>query len=338
MTDRDSERALVTLLADGRPHGLQQTCERLASSWANIDALIGSLARKGLQIERQGRETIRLPWPIQLLDEDRIREALAEEVDASLWGLEVLWCTDSTNSRLMARAAPGGAFACFAEFQTAGRGRQARPWRAPLGGGLCMSVSYALPEQSRDLAAIGLVAGVAVRNALKKCGAADLQLKWPNDLMWQKRKVGGLLSELRSDARNDAGNKAQKFHRLVVGVGINYRLDAAARTEISRLGGLAPADIEEVCGGKLPDRNVLAAQIAGELLQSFKIFTEAGFEPFASAWRAVDACKDAPVVVTMQSRKLDGVARGIDASGALQLDVGGKITRIVSAEVSMRPA
>ena len=82
----------------------------------------------------------------------------------------------------------------------------------------------------------------------------------------------------------------------------------------------------------------MAAAVLQELIQALSTFVHEGFEPFVSAWRAVDACKDAPVIVSMQSGKLDGVARGIDASGALQLEVDGNITRIVSADVSMRPA
>ncbi len=334
MTDESKERALVTLLADAQMHSADEIANHLSLPVAELSELIDGLAQKGLEINSDDHLGLRLARPLELLDEQSIRAALGKDDNASVSELDILWCTDSTNSRLMAKPTPavGCLRVCLAEFQSAGRGRQQRIWRAPLGGGLCMSVSWALENLTEHVATAGLVAGVAVRNALEQCGVEGLQLKWPNDLVRGNRKLGGLLLEVRGATSKESHAAA----RLVIGIGLNYFLNATDRAEITGLGGLEPGDIVAACKNGAPDRNALAAAVLTELLAALKTFSLDGFAPFADAWRAADACKDAPVEVTMDSQRLTGVARGIDASGALQLDKDGDITSIVSAQVRLR--
>ncbi|NNF66799.1 MAG: biotin--[acetyl-CoA-carboxylase] ligase [Gammaproteobacteria bacterium] len=332
MIDYDKEQRLAKLLADARPYSLIEFGERLDLSPQHVGKYLKRLAEKGLHVEGKEGEFIRLTRPLVFFDERLIREKLPRDVNVSLPSLEILWCTDSTNAQLMTRRQVNSGHVCLAEYQTAGRGRRQRPWRAPIGGGICMSYAVTFPKQARDVATTGLVAGVAVRDALEKSGARGLKLKWPNDLVWRNRKVGGLLCELRSD-----GGSAHS-HTVIIGIGLNYWLDGGAREDISGLGGLEVADLQEAFAGAVPDRNDLVAAVLCGLTEAMRTFHSDGFAPFVNSWRAADAYRDEPVVVTTSSQSLDGIARGIDETGALQLDVNGTITSIVSAQISMRPA
>jgi hypothetical protein len=116
--------------------------------------------------------------------------------------LEIVFEVDSTNSRLLAASPPpyGAAHVCICELQSAGRGRRGRRWIAPFGASVAMSLAWAFRDAARDLPALSLAVGVAVARALARVGAQGVRLKWPNDLWFEDRKIGGVLIDLRAEA------------------------------------------------------------------------------------------------------------------------------------------
>ena len=139
---------------------------------------------------------------VELLDGPLIRAQLQPRHEARLHACEVLSAVDSTNSRLLAGTPPpyGCADVCLAEAQHAGRGRRGRSWMTPPGAAIAMSVGWAFRAAGRDLQALSLAVGVAAARALVRSGARGVALKWPNDIWFEDRKVGGILVEMRSDA------------------------------------------------------------------------------------------------------------------------------------------
>ncbi|MEM7763530.1 MAG: biotin--[acetyl-CoA-carboxylase] ligase [Pseudomonadota bacterium] len=142
----------------------------------------------------------------------------------------------STNTWLNEREAlpTGRAEVALALHQTAGRGRRGKTWQAPSGSGLCVSVAYqfdAMPEQP---GAISLALGVAIGRVLEQLGAGEILLKWPNDLVWQDRKLGGILVE--SSARGGG-------FRVVAGVGINVALPAPFTLDSTQGWSKGPVDL-----------------------------------------------------------------------------------------------
>ncbi len=105
---------------------------------------------------------------------------------------------------------------CLAEFQHAGRGRRGRRWIAPLGGGLCLSVGWQFADTPPELSALTLAVGVVARRALAAVAGVDVGLKWPNDLVLDARKLGGILLELTAEAQGGC--------YVVAGIGINVSL------------------------------------------------------------------------------------------------------------------
>src|ERR1700740_279764 len=111
----------------------------------------------------------------------------------------------STNSVLLAEKGLARPVLLVADQQTAGRGRRGRRWPAAPGGGLTLSLALAMLRHRRELAALPLVAGVAVARALHALGVTRAALKWPNDILVDGAKLGGILVETKSNGRSDNG-------------------------------------------------------------------------------------------------------------------------------------
>ncbi|HEU0225687.1 MAG TPA: biotin--[acetyl-CoA-carboxylase] ligase [Steroidobacteraceae bacterium] len=261
------------------------------------------------------------------LDAEAIRRALPAWPLERLRRLEVHEELDSTSDRLLAVTdlPPGRFDACLAEFQTAGRGRRGRQWLAPRASGLCLSVNWSFREAPAALSALSLAAGVAVLRALSCLGVGDLALKWPNDIVHGGRKLGGVLVDLRGEAAGPA--------YVVVGIGINVRLPAATRAAIAA-GGFEAADLASL--GSPVSRNALAAALVAELALMLEEFATRGMAAFADEWRGADALAGRPVRVLQDGREFEGLARGVDADGALLVDAPGGRHRVLSGEVSVR--
>lgn len=332
---------LIGLLADGAFHSGQHLARRLDVSRTAVWKALNGLEDLGVELERTPRRGYRwtlgaadgLQPAFELLRARTIESAIDRKHIERLRRLEVLFDTDSTNSRLLAvQDLPAGrSDACLAEHQSAGRGRRGRQWIAPFGGSLCLSVSRLFPETPRQLSALSLAAGVAVLRALQRFDGQGLGLKWPNDLMFQSRKLGGILIELRAEAAGPV--------YVVIGIGVNLQLTAAARRNIHTSmheHAMNPAALAEAIR-RLPGRNALAAAMIEELLAAFDEFGRTGFRSFVQEWGAADAFAARPVFLLAGADAYKGIARGVDEEGALLLETPGKLLRFTSGEVSLRP-
>jgi BirA family biotin operon repressor/biotin-[acetyl-CoA-carboxylase] ligase len=243
-------------------------------------------------------------------------EALWEAVVPLLPGftVEILPEVDSTNTELMRRARAGRVepVLLVAEAQTAGRGRLGREWHSAPGASLTFSLG--LPLAPADWSGLSLAVGVSLAESLHPA----IRLKWPNDLWWQDRKLGGILIETAV-----AGNQ----RHAVIGVGLNIALPPAP-------GGLsAPA---AALRKLLPAIDAPGAleRVFEPLVRSIQRFENAGFTPFADAFRERDVLVGRDVQL---SDGQQGVARGVDETGALLVHTATGLQRITSSEVSVRP-
>ncbi len=236
---------------------------------------------------------------------------------------EAVASIDSTNTELMRRARAGvlPPTLLVAEAQTAGRGRLGRAWiSGPIAGGpvraglQALTFSLGLCLAPRDWSGLSLAVGVSVARALHPA----LQLKWPNDLWLDGRKLGGILIE----TAQLAGQRC-----AVIGVGINLRPPDAAGLSVP------PASLQEL----LPDCDAATAlaRIVPELLAALRSFEAQGLAPFQAEFHARDLLRGRTVVLSDGS---SGTARGIDAGGGLLVHTPAGMTTITSSEVSVRPA
>jgi BirA family transcriptional regulator, biotin operon repressor / biotin---[acetyl-CoA-carboxylase] ligase len=322
---------LLQALAPGELVSGEALGEALGISRAAVWKAVQRLVALGLEVDALPGRGYRLAAPLELLDAARIRTALpAGGQGARIGLLEVLTFTDSTNARVLAEALPVGELvACLAEYQSAGRGRRGRRWLAPPGGGLCLSVCGRLPAAPVDYATLPTSVGVACAMVLERHGITGIRLKWPNDLLLGEAKLGGILIELRGEAQGPA--------TVAVGLGLNLRLGAATRAAIAAAGGLPPAELCGAGSGPPPGRNALAAALVGAIADSLARAPAGLSDTLLEGWRRRDALQGLRVRVEGAGGERTGIARGVDRSGALLLELAdGAQQRVTAGEVTLR--
>ena len=271
-----------------------------------------------------------LSRPLDRLSLERIRAALSDDTARRTSTLEVFSELDSTNAHLLRAPAPapGCLAAVLAAFQLAGRGRRGRSWSMPFGGGIGLSVAWTFRETRGDLPALSLAAGVVTRRAIEAMTGRAPALKWPNDLVWNDRKLGGILVETAARRRGTC--------HVVVGVGVNVSMDAEDLCTVSDWRGGA-VDLARMTAGRPPSRNELAARLIEGYLKLFRVFETSGFGGYLDAFLEADYLRRRHVVVTCGPNRVSGVVVAVDAGGALIIETETGTQRIVSGDVSVRP-
>ncbi len=320
---------LLALLADGELHSGSWLAAELRQTQATVCKEVERLRSLGIAVQAAAHQGYRLSNGVELLDARRLGAELGAQQKSRLHRLELLFEVDSTNTRLLGAAAPhpGSADVCMSELQHVGRGRLGRRWIAPFGAGVSMSLSWTFSNAANTLSALSLGVGVAVSRALTRAGAEGITLKWPNDIWFRDRKIGGVLIESRAEAGGNA--------HVVIGVGVNVSLPALARQQIEASGAYVAA-VADACV-KRPSRNLVAGAILDELLSMLLQYERLGFAAFRDAWMALDALHDRQAKVMVGEKATLGVARGVDGDGALLLETGDGMQRFVSGEASLRP-
>lgn len=329
---QDRKRRLLATLADGAFHSGEALAKQLRISRGGIWKLIGSLRALGIDVQSVPRVGYRLAHAVDLLDEQAIAGSLSPEARRRVERVDVALSVDSTNRRVAEAIFERGeaAQACLAEIQSAGRGRRGRSWVAPFGSGICFSMGWTFPEVPPSFSALGLAVGVAAIRALRRFGAAGVGLKWPNDLVWQRRKLGGILIEMRGETAGPA--------HVVIGIGINMKMPSDARLRLAEQHAVLVADVHEILKTRTPSRNALVAALIDELVGMLEIFSQQGFAAFISEWSELDTLADAPVRVLSGNESVTGIARGVQRDGSLLVEVQGELRTFISGEVSLRAA
>jgi len=247
-----------------------------------------------------------LKWPAEAIWQSLV-------ADWPGFSIEILPEIDSSNTELMRRARQGciDPILLIAEQQTAGKGRLGRTWLGQRGQALTFSLG--LPYQPQSWSGLSLAVGLSLAESL----GPDIQLKWPNDLWRQQRKLGGILIEAATQA-------GQSY--AVIGVGLNIQLPPSNDLRTT------PAAVSEFWAGA--SAPLVLERVAKPLLSTLKEFEDHGFGPLQQRFHARDALRGLEVTT---SDGIRGLCEGIDAQGALQLLTAHGRKAINSSEVSVRP-
>jgi BirA family biotin operon repressor/biotin-[acetyl-CoA-carboxylase] ligase len=262
------------------------------------------------------------------LDADAIRDSLGEFTASRLDRFEAFDEIGSTNTYLMQQPAPppGCLRVAVTDNQVAGRGRHGRTWQSPPGSGICMSLGYTFDRQPANLSALTLAIGLGVVDALDDAGAPGVLLKWPNDLIADDGKLGGILTESQSFGTGAA--------MVVTGIGVNIDLGqtvdvapaVAGIGKIVDLAGFADA---------LAPRHEIAARIIERVCAAFVAYETAGFAALTRRWSQRDWLLGRQLTVDTPQRRITGVGAGIADDGALLIDTGcGSPSRVTSGSVA----
>jgi BirA family transcriptional regulator, biotin operon repressor / biotin---[acetyl-CoA-carboxylase] ligase len=235
--------------------------------------------------------------------------------------IEVVAETGSTNSDLLSRVSSlSMPTLLVAESQTQGRGRAGRVWLSAPGASLTFSLAWKFRQQVQALAGLPLAVGVAVAQALD---AYDVRttLKWPNDILKDGNKLGGILIET-SVVHDGVWS--------VIGIGLNLALPDSLEDQIGQ-------PVSESVWLAQVERNALLATLLDRLSTSLVIFESEGFYPFNDIWNRLHAHAGLPVSIADNNRILfEGIATGVDNLGRLLLDTTSGQIVVVAGDVSLR--
>lgn len=316
--------AALRLLANGEFHSGEAMAQKLGVSRAGIWQALKGIEQGGLTLYKVRGRGYCLPERVEWLDRKAILAALAQ--DAKGFSIEVLDWVDSTSTTLAQRAAAGApsGSVVLAELQTHGRGRRGRPWQSGLGGALTFSLLWRFEQGASALGGLSLAVGLAVLRALNQMQVNGVQLKWPNDILFQYHKLGGILIELQGDALGPTS--------AVIGIGLNTKLSEVVKTHIDQ----AATDIYSVTG-TVVDRNILLARMLVHLRRVLEDFQKHGFAPLKSEWTKHHAYHGKPVTVHLPAGgKRGGIVRGVADDGSLLLETSAGRQLLNVGELSLR--
>jgi BirA family transcriptional regulator, biotin operon repressor / biotin---[acetyl-CoA-carboxylase] ligase len=239
-----------------------------------------------------------------------------------------LGTVDSTQSVAFALAERGAAdrTVVVADQQLAGRGRRGRIWSAPTGTSLLASIIVRPRLPQALLSTLSLTTAVAAAEALRRVAHVDARLKWPNDVLVSGRKIAGILLESRTGGVPAPGGGPAIV--TIIGVGINlgqreFPVDLAdSATSVALETGRAPGR-EAVLTALLEEFDAWRARLESE-----------GFGPIREGWRRLSDTLGRRVTVD----GVTGTATDLDVDGALLVDVGGSVKRVVAGIVSSSEA
>jgi len=312
-------------LADGRFHSGEDIARALNRSRATLSEALKCAPDLGVELFSVPGKGYRLAEPIEFLDAAAIASRL-RAMDARV-SLQIVDEVESTSTRLLQLAEDGAASGtCLAaEWQRCGRGRRGRSWVSSLGGSLTFSMLWRFERGAGHLGGLSLAVGEAVARALSQSGVERVQVKWPNDVVADFRKLAGVLVETSGEMQGPSV--------AVVGVGVNYRLGERVLDLIDQ-----PVTDVAQCSPTLPARGELLARLVGTLAASLEEFDRVGFSASRDAWRSMHAYQGRRVrVLPGREAAFDAEVTDVAPDGALVVSTpDGRVVHLSSAEISLR--
>jgi len=297
---------------------------RLGLSRTAVWKRVHRLKAQGYVIEGSPRRGYRLlAAPDKLLPAEVLPGLQTRRLRGPVHYFETLDSTNNLAKELAAQGAPEGALVA-AEAQTGGRGRLGREWDSPPGVGLYVSLVLRPLLPPQELPQITLTTAVAVARAVRRAAGVALGIKWPNDLILNGKKLGGVLTEMESES--------DRIRHVVVGLGLNVNNPAFAGDLAATATSLALAT------GRGFSRVHLLKAWLEEFDGLYDRFLHQGFADILEEWKGLTVTLGKPVTVRQGPRKISGLALDVAPDGALLLGTaGGEIVRVISGEITPGP-
>jgi BirA family biotin operon repressor/biotin-[acetyl-CoA-carboxylase] ligase len=316
---------VLFLLQDGACHSGEELGAKLGVSRAAIWKQLRGLRERGVEIEAVPGRGYRLVRDLEPWHRDLLLDCLDERLVANISELHIEGRVTSTNDIIQTRmtALQQGVVVCLADEQTQGRGRRGRDWYSPANRNFYGSFGFRFEGGVSSIAGLSLAVGLVVAKALEAHGLQGVRIKWPNDLVIADAKLGGILVELHAEADGPCS--------VVVGVGVNLSLPEDAAEIVGR----EVVDVASQRGGAV-GKNLLGGLIVGRVVELLSEYAGRGFDAYKEEWQKYDALIGCEVEVLGVEPHALGIARGVDATGALQIEAAGGLFTVSSGEVSVR--
>ncbi|PYF78117.1 BirA family biotin operon repressor/biotin-[acetyl-CoA-carboxylase] ligase [Marinomonas alcarazii] len=314
-------QAVLALLSDNEFHSGEELGAALGVTRAAVWKKLKKLESIGMTVHSVKGRGYRLPTPIELLSEEKLRDSgVPSDVTVKL-----TFETESTNgdAKQYISACQPLPVLIATERQTKGKGRRGRQWESGVAKNLTFSFAWRFDNGPSVVEGLSLAVGVAVARVLKNAGIPNPGLKWPNDVQIDGQKVCGILLEMVAD---------QDVCHVIIGVGLNVEMDDGFMTHVDQ----PWTDLVSRLQSR-PSRNVILAELTKELIDICQLFEDGnGMKHFQHQWQAYDVLFNQSVTVSTVSQQRQGVARGIDQKGALLLEENGELVALHGGEISVR--
>lgn len=315
---------IIEYMADGCWHSGVEIASAFGLSRAAVWKRLQKLSSKGLEVQREQSKGYRLAYRFEPLDARVIGMALTERIMLSIKPI-----TTSTNIDALEAVKSGGvmwpqqSYLVLAEQQTAGKGRRGRDWQSPYGANLYLSWAATLPVGVAALEGLSLAVGVLVAKILTAHGIEDVKVKWPNDVYVAGKKIAGILIEVDGDLTSRCN--------LVVGVGINFSYESLNADAIGQ-----PFTAVD-CYSRL-SRNEMVTLLSNGIELAVEEICSSHVLTLLAEWHQFDFLANKRVDLSLGNQVVSGVARGVNASGNLMVELeSGEIRSFAGGEVSARP-
>ena len=311
---------ILNILADGQFHSGEALAQRFKVTRATIWNAIQHAESLGVEVFSVRGRGYKLPQAIELLDKNLVLNAIGEQ--RAWFNLQVLDEVNSTNTYLMQNKQAAHATCVAAHVQTHGKGRRGRTWVSQLGASLTFSLLWRFQCGAAALSGLSLCVGVALIRALNSLGVNDAQLKWPNDVLVNSKKLAGILIELQGDLEGPSA--------AVIGIGINLNLPKKVLQSIDQ-----PAiDLASI---KTIDQNALLGSILKHLADVLSGFEMHGFIGLRDEWLGYHAYENKPVRMLLPNgTEVSGVVKGVAEDGILLVETALGLQRFSAGEISLR--
>ncbi len=313
---------ILHVLADGQFHSGEALARQFKVTRATIWNAVQHAETLGIEVFSVRGRGYKLPIAINLLDKNAVLKAIGEQ--RAWFTLEVLDEVNSTNTYLMQNKHAAHATCVAAHVQTHGKGRRGRTWVSQLGASLTFSLLWRFQCGAAALSGLSLAAGVALIRALNSLGVNDAQLKWPNDVLVDGKKLAGILIELQGDLEGPSA--------AVIGVGFNLNLPKNVLESIDQ-----PAiDLASV-SKQLINQSVLLGALLKHLADVLSGFETHGFVGLRNEWLRYHAYENKPVRMLLPNgTDVQGLVKGVADDGILLVETALGLQRFSAGEISLR--
>ena len=303
----------------------QRICDELGVSRTAVWKYMNSLKKEGYEIESVTRKGYRLLQSPDLLTREAVLSCIKKgEIPGELCCFESIDSTNEEAKRRGEAGAPDGSI-YVADNQTNGKGRRGRTWLSPSGEDIFFTILLRPDLPLNSVSMLTLVAASAVAEAVDKVTGQECQIKWPNDIMVNGRKLVGILTELSASM--------EKIDYIIMGIGINTGMERADFPEAFREGATSFR-----AEGVHVSRKTLLAAVLSELEKEYAVAETEGFARVLDNWRNLSCTLGQNVRVVLGTNSYTGKAVDIDKDGCLLVDTGNEVNRVIAGDVSIRPA